>query len=744
MSGFRLLAVRPFLNCSERFCKNLQKGEIYKFYQDYNFLDENKNIIEGDNIFKMDDDGQHVDNDVFEIVKNSEITEEIYNITDSNGRIINVSVSALVGKNGSGKSSIIELVYVLCYIIALKKGIITDHSELSKLINNKNVDHNKLFQKIDEIQDVFNDFRAEIYYEIEGKFYSIWYNQDQVISHRSLNKDLKNNIFNPDDFYQPGDNVPRKFSYILDSLFFYTISINYSLYGLNSSFDNSWLKDLFHKNDGYQTPLVINPFRKNGNIDVNSELHLAQSRLLSNLVDDTFVIKDIVNGKTVEAVLFTLDYTEFKSFRVLDLDNLIKRIKKQFDLEDSEFITKVYNAVYTTKKTRINKIDLEDVKHSDLLVKYVYRKILKIYSSYDEYKSGVELTKDKYQVPNFNQIFRQLIELRNDRSHITLKLRQVLNAIRFNTLKNTAEYIWTEEPDKYQKDPKKIKKHFFRLDIKEFIARIKDIKTSNDKLDLIELIPNACFRPTMYMKNGDEENTVTNFHALSSGEQHYIHSIQSILYHISNINSVFHTENEKIRYNYVNLIFDEIELYYHPEFQRQFLSDLLIGLENLSLTNIKGINILFSSHSPFILSDIPRNSVLKLKSGLIDKTKSKTFGANIHDILADSFFLENSFMGVFAEGKIQEVILWLNFQIAKLQGLEETFFSGRTKKDYEQIADLDKEYVKMLIDIVDEPLLKFKMDELYYTLYPNELDQQKAKSQIEILAKKSGLNIKFN
>lgn len=743
MSGFKLLAVRPFLNCSDRFCKNLQKGEIFKFYKEYKFLDKDKKIIEGENLFQKGDDGLLEDNDVYEILKDSSVTEELYNIKDYEGKNIEISVSAVVGKNGSGKSSLLELIYLLCYIIALKKGIIPDHKELSKLINKDNIDHNKLFKKINEIEKVYLDFRAEIYYEIDGNFYSICCNQEQVIYHRSFDKDLNNRNFTPNGCYLAEDNVPRKFSHILDSLFFYTISINYSLYGLNSSFDSSWLTDLFHKNDGYQTPLVINPFRKNGNIDVNSELHLAQSRLLSNLVDDTFVVKNIVNEKTVETLLFTLDYSLFNTFNHLDLDNVIKRIKKNFDLEDSDFITKVYNAVYTTKKTRISQIDLENVQHSDLLVKYVYRKILKIYSYYDEYKSGLELTRDKYQVPNFDQIFRRLIELRNDRSHITLKLRQVLNTIRFNTLRDTENYFWTEEPDDYQKNPKKIKKHFYRLEIDEFIARIQEIKISNIELDLIELIPNACFRPSMYIKNGKGQNTITNFQTLSSGEQHYIHSIQSILYHISNINSVFNTDSEKIRYNYINLIFDEIELYYHPDFQRQFLKDLLNGLGKLNLSNIKGINILFSSHSPFILSDITRNSVLKINNGSIIKTETKTFGANIHDILADSFFLENSFMGDFAEEKIDKVILWLNFEIEKLKGLEEKFLR-EAKIGHDQIPDLDKNYVKKLISLVDEPLLKYKMEELYYTLNPNELDQQNAKSQIELLAKKSGLNVNFN
>lgn len=43
-----------------------------------------------------------------------------------------------------------------------------------------------------------------------------------------------------------------------------------------------WIKGVFHKNDGYLAPLVLNPKRTKGNIDINIENHLAKSRLMSS------------------------------------------------------------------------------------------------------------------------------------------------------------------------------------------------------------------------------------------------------------------------------------------------------------------------------------------------------------------------------------------------------------------------------------------------------------------------------
>ena len=74
---------------------------------------------------------------------------------------------------------------------------------------------------------------------------------------------------------------------------------NYSLYAYNSldipneweSKDNNqkdeeycWLHRVFHKNDGYQTPLSLHPYRSYGNIDMNREKFLSMQRLLSLMV----------------------------------------------------------------------------------------------------------------------------------------------------------------------------------------------------------------------------------------------------------------------------------------------------------------------------------------------------------------------------------------------------------------------------------------------------------------------------
>lgn len=90
-----------------------------------------------------------------------------------------------------------------------------------------------------------------------------------------------------------------------------------------------------------------------------------------------------------------------------------------------------------------------------------------------------------------------------------------------------------------------------------------------------------------------------------------------------------------LKYKYVNVVFDEIELYFHPDLQRRFLSLIISALRNIHIEHIEGVNILMVTHSPFVLSDIPRSNVLVLsKQGEIC---GETFCANIHEMLGQNF-----------------------------------------------------------------------------------------------------------
>ena len=101
------------------------------------------------------------------------------------------------------------------------------------------------------------------------------------------------------------------------------------------------------------------------------------------------------------------------------------------------------------------------------------------------------------------------------------------------------------------------------------------------------------------------------------------------------------------------------------------------------------------THSPFILSDIPNDHILFLDNGR-DKSKEinfSTFGANIHDLLRKSFFLNEGLMGVFAQKKINEIVSILS----------------REKVTFEILKELH-----YLIDLVGDPIIHARLMELLY------------------------------
>ena len=727
MNGFRLLAIRPLLDCDDNFLKGLDPNGVFSFYSNYSYLNKK---------------GEKVLND--EPVEKIIVDDDAFNIYEGEVNNTSINIAALVGRNGSGKSTLLELFYVTCYAIALEKKIIPDNKYFHKEYERTQEPYlNKI---VNNIQRVQMWLRVDIVYAIDSDFFSISYVAGRL-SHRHIQGpsellNFENNIYinNSSSIYEG----------ISNELFFYNIVTNYSLYGLNTINQGHWLKSLFHKNDGYQTPLVITPMRTEGVIDINDEFHFAQTRVLSNLIDENFIEKSIVNDKKVESINFELDTDRFESINNVSIDLVYQTYMKKYKLSngksftDEQFFIDTYNALYRDKRLKIKEINVEEIPYFQSLIKYILRKLIRISFNYTEYNEFYFLPEEGKPIPSLREFRGFLLKLQYDHSHIVLKLRQILNAIRFNIFSNTEKTFW--QPDNPLTKGNKTK-YYYSLKTEDFISRIKNAKNHAPEVDLLELIPVAAYRPYLIIENQKTSKSGHIFESLSSGEQQFAHSLHSIYYHLLNVNSVFKSDVEKIKYNYVNIILDEIELYYHPDFQKKYIKELLNGLKNLKIKNIKGINIIFSTHSPFILSDIPASNILRLKEGGVYKEDEvKSFGANIHDILADDFFLSNGFMGDFAKEKIDGVINWLNLQklskeiqILKDENNENDSIKIKIEERsalIEITLELTKEYCEFLIETIDEPLLRNTLQEMYYAIYP--------KSENEILQELKSIKRRLN
>ncbi len=169
----------------------------------------------------------------------------------------------------------------------------------------------------------------------------------------------------------------------------------------------------------------------------------------------------------------------------------------------------------------------------------------------------------------------------------------------------------------------------------------------------------------------------------SSGEKHTIELLANIDSEIDE--RIVNIIQRKSNINEISLILniDEPDKNMHPEWARQFknlLNEMLEKTINY-YKHEKKIDLYFqiviSTHSPFMVSDYKKNEILMLDfkdddiHSYVKNTNKSFFGANIYDILKDSFFLKNS-MGEYAKKEIEDAVeILMNNQAIDNERLEQ-------------------------------------------------------------------------
>jgi predicted ATPase len=605
MSMFKLVAIRPLENCHPDFHKNLKPGRPYPFYQDF--------------VFDLEGDG------VYSIRYTRTVPQDLYR-GDSKTKP-HIDISAVVGKNGAGKSTLLELLYAFNYVISVKAGILDSGIEPS------------------EFDAMKEQVQVELYYMHDDSMYRISTRDEKPHVTEFWDTEI-----NPTtSVYRPGLTDPW-----VPSKFFYSIAVNYSLHGLNSEQMGNWVRDLFHKNDGYRAPLVINPMRTKGNIDMNKEHSFAESRLLANLafqaLNGPMVV---VEEKAIERIDFSWDEKKLEECQGRKLDDILKMLKREYGHDLLGMLELVYHAFAKGDSLYENFRELiPHIPHAELIARYTVRKLVNIAYTYPEYRHFKITPESDNPTADLVDLNAYVSLLADDRSHITLKLRQIVNIIRFNTLRGPNP-----------QDPGRWEGNVLTLTAEEYAERLRNALLYHvPPGELADLVPNAFFTSDIYVRDHAHGSAgrISPLYKLSSGEQQFIHALQSVYYHLANIDSVSKSADDgksMNAYHHVNIVLDEIELYFHPEFQQKFIHELCEGIRRMPLDHVRAVNILLATHSPFILSDIPGANMLRLEDGSIEtKKNNRTLGANIHELLHEDFLLKDTFMGVWAKKYILKLI----------------------------------------------------------------------------------------
>lgn len=610
-----------------------------------------------------------------------------------------ISVSAIVGQNGTGKSTIVDTIIRLL-------------NNLSAAINGEgyvytSAQHLHYIDHVYASLAIYQDSKIYILtclgrylevtpFEVNLKKLSGEYNNDgsHVVEHYIAGTPNVVLFGNED----PKEILPpqEQHRHILKE-WFYTLVSNYSLYAYNyrdyihektnderidkfrqirpqdnKPEDEFWLKGVFHKNDGYQTPIVIHPMREDGSIRANKVNYLGKQNLISLCFErrevvledgsvDRYAFPFRVINQTHHIVAFYFypdeDKAAYRGFvedglnKYFDLDEITVNKLAVLEKPIREFWENAAGITYNQQK---------DNNKEQQAWTYLICKTIKVLWTYSHYKTIWDKVEKEYDEETFK---KDLGELLRDYSHRTQKLRRTVCYLRFC---DDAEYYLNKGLEVSVDDIYA----WMITKIGEYIYP----KVELHKIDTEDLLPPPVVNVVLQLVDnehlesyvaGSNNNEIIPFEGLSSGERQIAYTIGNIIYHLKNIESGKQVANynsdqlASYTYNYANILLDEVELYFHPDLQRRFINLLVDSIRGLNMPSNSGVNITVVTHSPFVLSDIPRENILFM-SRSDEEYYDRTFAANIHDLFNNTFILPYT-IGEYAQRVISEIISYYHY-----------------------------------------------------------------------------------
>ena len=599
----------------------------------------------GEYLYSFKEEGQSL---IISRNQNEKYIPNFFNISESDSKI--ELLSAIVGENGVGKSSILDIIRS---VFSKSEGF--TYKEVVVLVENEG-----------ETRILYSNIPFKCY--LEGKLLEeIGKPNNNTSSYQSI-------------YYSPHFDLKYNSNY--DELDYYDISL-----------------DKYIKQD-------LNNIKQNDIQDIHNELNFKNTlRIIEFITSDIFQQKEILS-------VFEIPRYEYASLIFKE-----KKIRKKRNKE-----TDFRNTPYKFRKI------IEDIlKKIDDDIEIVYNH-LKIIGNLDKIVSMQDIFKNVVLKTILSVIIDMLEERNTYLEEGILENEESLGIENFDTkslflffIKNA--YVDNGKKHKIFQDvlfENFLENIFYVVDSISNKSNISilpnntitiEIGTTNIK-NLIELhreiAKNFMSYPNMnhYHKNINQYEFITIDplgRSLSSGEFAILNFFSKLYFFLKNKPATLLDKKNFI------LLLDEADSGLHPMWKKGFITTILKSIPYFfeGLNSKPKLQIILTTHDPLTLSDIPKHNVIFLKKEKEGKCRissevQKTFGANITDLLADSFFLEKGLIGDFARKKINDVIDWIN--------------ENRNKTE---INEEELERYQKVIELIDERVIKLKLSEMITELLPD-------------------------
>ncbi|KGR89365.1 ATP-binding protein [Lysinibacillus boronitolerans] len=628
----------------------------YIWFKKYKNLSDIESNFGGEYIFQFDRENK------INIFKNEIYIENFFKINKQTESKVNIT--AIVGKNGVGKSTILDFISEYIKETVVLNDYIIIYSYNNQFYISYQFDHDIIFNNLSN-QKV--EIKSKNFYSSEHMtlFFSNVFDVRHIgMSSESDEVDYRNISTNA--LIGRYDTIEQFLNNEFEKQIFFLYEYGSELDVLKIiEFPEKIKLELVYEDLEYTTVWEI---AENGNIPINStdntaELlfnHSTKNPFLSNLLRMVGQIYIYMLNKKLQK------YEKIHEFEINIEDIYMYSSSEDYLGSEIELPEKELNKAF---RKEVGDIDFEEIDEFD------------IETEKENTKKGIRRQGNNI-LDYFVDDILDTLEIEGLEDSYLKVIQSELRTIE-NNFKEIFEIFIKAEYIEF--DPGDI--NYSKRQLDKIRGNMSYIRTNN--VDIRNLIKT-------YRKIFDEIQIIRfSWNEISSGQYGLLSLFSRFNDIIKNLEKEANDRKLKMMPTSYLILIDEGDLYFHPQWQKDWL---YYFIQMLSIVFKVDTQIILTTHSPLVLSDFPNFNVVFLNesSKVINYIEGspRTFGANISELFTNSFFISDGLIGKFGKMKIN------NFTKELLKGTHREVYKN-------------KEYNEKFIDLIGEPLIRGKLTEIY-------------------------------